>query len=397
MKLFTVLAAALLVALPAAGQSDEMSDAIVAYNEAVSSGGAAARVDAARALGQATLRHPERDDAALLAYEAGQTLCVYAACDGAIPFAEFASSRPLAGDAVYPSDVALLKAYSAWKDKSHRSTRNALDQALEDVGNEGLTSLSLTAYHNRYIADFKDQNWRQASQTAAQAASHFAPFRSVIGEQWSDASIASIVADFNSRPDTKDVMDMAYHRLELGKIYYTVEDEPDWLDGHWYLTDAWQMAMSAYFAYGADSRSGPGVRTPDHKYLDARVEEIMDGLSEFRDKLPEATDVDSAAEEGEEDTRLPYCDGTFDMTPELSYPDAAAQKGMFGAVIAQIKVEDRKVTDVEILAAVPSSAFEESAEATIRQWEWQPEGEEPGVTCDPSYRRIILPMAFMLE
>ena len=85
------------------------------------------------------------------------------------------------------------------------------------------------------------------------------------------------------------------------------------------------------------------------------------------------------------------------MTPELSYPDAAAQKGMFGAVIAQIKVEDRKVTDVEILAAVPSSAFEESAEATIRQWEWQPEGEEPGVTCDPSYRRIILPMAFMLE
>ena len=56
-----------------------MSDAIVAYNEAVSSGGAAARVDAARALGQATLRHPEREDAALLAYEAGQTLCVYAA------------------------------------------------------------------------------------------------------------------------------------------------------------------------------------------------------------------------------------------------------------------------------------------------------------------------------
>lgn len=393
MKLFAVLAAALLVALPAAGQSDEMSDAIVAYNEAVSSGGAAARVDAARALGQATLRHPEREDAGLLAYEAGQTLCVYAACDGAIPFAEFASSRPLAGDAVYPSDVALLKAYSAWKDKSDRSTRNLLDQALEDVGDEGLTSLSLTAHHNRYIADFKDQNWRQASQTAAQAASHFAPFRSVIGEQWSDASIASIVAGFNSRPDTKDVMDMAYHRLELEKIRYMTETKPDWLNSHRYLAEAWQMAMSAYFAPGVGPRIGSRIEGPDPQDLNRRVKEIMGRALEFKQERPEvASDV-----EEEDESRLPPCDGTFDMTPPLRYSAVAAQKRMYGAVIARIKVEDREVADVEILAAVPSSSFEEDAEETIRKWEWIPEGETVGVTCDPSYRTIIQPMTFVIR
>ncbi|MEQ8558433.1 MAG: energy transducer TonB [Henriciella sp.] len=377
-----------LATFAAAADTPDIDKAISAYNQAVSSGDAASRVRAAKELGEAAMAHPKRDDAALLAYEAGQTLCVYAACDGASPIAAFAAGQSLEDGPVQPADIALLNAYSDWQDKKTGSSRKALDEALESLVGADLTMLTLAAFHNRYSHDANEGHWRKVEKSAHQAAIHFAPFKNVIGEQWSEAAMAAIVGSFNSDPDTDDALAMARHHVALGKLSASSDENAEWLKQHWYISDAWQMAMSAYFHSGGGRRLSGRIRGPDPDKLDAEIGAIMTELDNL-DRTPATEDVVIDPDD------LPYCNGRFDMDPPLRYPFRAAKKGMFGAAIARIAVNGHDVTEVEILAAVPSDTFEKSAEKTIRKWRWQPAGT-PGETCRAEHPNLVQPLIFAL-
>lgn len=378
-------------ALCAAADAPDINQAISAYNDAVSNGTPDARTEAARQLGTAIMANPDREDAAVLAYEAGQTLCVYAACEGADEVAAFAAGQPLNSDAIRPGDIALLADFAAWKSDPDRKTRKALDETLAAQVESGASMLSLVAFQSRYLADYSEGDWQDAARSAGEAATHFEPFRNMVGQQWSDARIASITANFNDDPDTEDVLGMARHHVEIGKMSAAAGDEaPAWLDDHWYMSDAWVMAMSAYFHSGGGRTLGSRLKGPDPDRLDDRVDDITAELDEIEDSLP-AVEPEAGA-----DNALPFCDGTFRMKPALRYPSGVANRGMFGAVIARVTVSDLAVSDVEILAAVPSQTFEETAEETIRQWRWKVETGKPGETCRASRENIVLPMVFQL-
>ena len=112
MKRFFAIVACLLAASLASAQSLYVDNAITRHQRAMSGGTVAERVAAANELGQAIVQNDWRPDAVLRAYEAGQTLCVYAACQGAGPIAKFAADRPVPQDLLSTSAVGLLKTYS---------------------------------------------------------------------------------------------------------------------------------------------------------------------------------------------------------------------------------------------------------------------------------------------
>ncbi len=85
------------------------------------------------------------------------------------------------------------------------------------------------------------------------------------------------------------------------------------------------------------------------------------------------------------------------MTPQLRYPLRASQRGMYGAVLAKINVTDLQVSDVEILAAVPHSTFEERARETIMKWRWEVSSGTPGETCRTDHSNIFIPLVFAME
>ncbi|WP_084395849.1 energy transducer TonB [Henriciella aquimarina] len=391
MKRILTAVALAVAATAASAEAQDINQAISAYNEAVSSGDTALRVKTAKALGEAALANPGREDAAILAFEAGQTLCLMADCTGAAELAQFAAGKPLPGNAVQAEDIALLEAYAAWRQKPGGKRRKALNKALEPLVPRDVTTLTLAAFHNRYLRDMVDHDWREAKDSAGEAATHFAPFKDVIGEYWSNAKIATIASGFNYDPDTDHALAMARHHVELGKMGHGLEERPAWLEHNWYVTQAWEMAISAYFHSGGGRKLGSLLNGPDPDRLDRQVDEIMAEL----DTLEYAPRAEAAASEENADA-LPYCDGTFDMKPAIRYPHGAARQGMFGAMIAQIAVKDLKVSDVEILAAVPSATFEESAEETIRQWTWKVETGVPGETCTGDRPKIILPIVYAL-
>lgn len=382
-------------ALSAAGQASDINDVISAYNEAASTGSAAERSAAARALGAAAMASSDRDDAGLLAYEAGQSLCVYDACDGTPQLAAFAASANIPANAVPPAHIAILGAYANWKTSPSGQSRDALDAALQAGVESGVSLLTLTAYQARYIHDFERSDYREAEINARQAVEHFAPFKDMIGKNWSDAAIAGIIAGFNRNPDTQDVVEMAEHRVALAKLSSEMSETPDWLDRHRHLAHAWQLAMHAYYRSGGGRRqTGSRLQGPDPEELETVVNSI---LRKMRDYPKIRTRVVSAEEYDAQRNLLPFCSGEFDMKPQLRYPMRASQRGMYGAVLAKINVKDLQVSDVEILAAVPHSTFEDRARETIMKWRWEVSSGTPGETCRTDHSNIFIPLVFAME
>lgn len=395
MKISVVIAALSLGfgALSAHGQAAGLNDAITAYNHAVSNGSPAEKVVSARRLGAAVLQSRDRKDAALLAYEAGQTLCVFAGCDGAVPLADFAADKPLPADTVRSADVSLLSAYAAWTLDDTRSNRAALDDALDILQDADASLLTITAFQARYAADAAKQDWGSTAKSSTAAAMHLEPFRSVVGQIWSDAKIVSITSSFNDDPDTDQPLAMARHRVEIAKMRAASTPAPAWLDDHFYLTDAWKMAMSAYFHSGGGRRLGSRLRGPDPEKLDAEIAELEAGL----DGMSYATS-DREGQVSTAETDLPFCEGHLDMKPRLRYPGSAAMRGKFGSVIVSFSINNRrKVEDVEVLAAIPSATFEKTARETVEKWQWIVDEGVPGTTCRTNRSNIVLPILFALE
>ena len=395
MKLFAIFAAALFVALPAASQANDINDVISSYNSAAATGSAAERSAAARALGAAAMSNPDHPDAGQLAYEAGQSLCVYDGCEDASRLAAFASSVKVPANAVPPAHIEILRTYTDWKIQPNGQTSSALDSALEAGVDTGVSLLTLTAYQARYLHELEKSDYREAEISARLAATHFAPFKDMIGKNWSDAAIAGIIAGFSRNPDTQDVVEMAEHRVELARLSAEISETPDWLDRHRHLAHAWQLAMHAYYHSGGGRRqTGSRLQGPDPDEL----ETVVLGIERrMRDYPKIRTRIVSAEEYEAEERKLPFCSGDLDMTPRLRYPMRASQRGMYGAVIARLKIKNLEVVDVVILAAVPHSTFEERARDTIIKWRWKVSSGTPGETCKTDHNNIQIPLVFAME
>lgn len=387
---FAVAAAAMLACTAPGAQAGDINSIISTYNEAATNGGTDAKLKAAAALGEAAMASPDRDDAALLALEAAKTLCLYGDCEAAIPLAVWVAGETGEAGSVSQAEVALVEAFARWRVRQTLSTRNRLNEALEPFVDGDLSTLTLAAFQRRYAHDAAKGKWGDAYRSASEASRHFEPFRGVIGEQWSDAKIIEIIAGFNMTPEPEEVIAMAEHHVALSEMIPQYPDpKPDWIYDHFYLTLAWDNALMAYFQSGYGERQWSNLSDTDVAALNAKQRAIM------REARWPRTRTSSRTETSGSD--LPFCDGDLRRKPMIRYSMADAQRGRFGSVVLRLAVEAGKVSDVELLAAVPSDRFEQDVIDAVSQWTWIPDEDEvPGKTCRMSRRNMIQEVIFSI-
>lgn len=375
-------------AVPAA--ADEVTDAIVAYNQAREAGEANAHIAASIKLGDTALANKTNPNAVIMAFEAGQTLCLLQDCQGASPYADWAATQIAENAGLRTADIALLQAYAAWRGDTSGRTRNALNRALTSVETTEPTLLSMVAFATRYQSDMADGRWGAVRRSAGAAAKHFESDKSTIPTYYINAKSSQTIADFVDRPTPEGVLDFARLEVEWEVLNHEfgIESEPGMKDLYW-IINAWHLATQAY-------------TISDFSIAKRKRNQIVEEAELILDDIPAGArcNICQASEASEEplgDRKLPFCEGTFNMEPEMEYPELPAWRGYFGAVLLRLSVKNGEVDTVEPLAAVPTKVFEQHAIDTVKQWTWKVESGTPGETCRLDRSNIILPLTFQFE
>ncbi|WP_300391165.1 hypothetical protein [Henriciella sp.] len=388
----TILIILAFLALPVSAR--DTNDAIKAYNAAMTGGDAEAKLQTAEVLGQTAIAESSRRDAPLLALEAAKTLCLYGDCKSALSLTDWISSHAGGDGQVSKTEVALVDAFARWRTQPSSASRAALDKALVPFIEGDLSTLTLAAFQHRYTYDASKQRWAKAMKSANEASTHFEPFRGAIAQQWSEAEMMRIIADFNATPSANEVIAMAEHHVAVSELIgqYTVP-KPDWLFDHFYLTLAWENALMAYFDSGYSERRWSNLPEEDVVALKANQRALM------REALSPGAAIwrRPGTEDDYSHGDLPFCSGHFDKKPAIKYGGMNAYRGQFGSVVLRVDIENAKVSDLEILAAVPAGQFEDEAIDAISQWTWVVESGTPGVTCRTSQKNFIQEVIFHIE
>lgn len=350
---------------------------IVAYNTAIEAGDASLIKTAALQLANAAMSDPGNPEAGVAAYEAAWSLCRIGACREALPAAKFAESLPSA-----TARERLLSAFAAWKVQTSYPNARVLQAALTDAAPLSPTGMSVSAFREFYGAKLTARDFPGAEKLAQQARSHFAGGGEAFQRFEIEARGIAITSRFNISPRVAHLEEMVHLRGELSQMRRAAgRDRPKWMDDAYWNANAWQSAMQAYF-----------VAVGDRRYRAARIEEILAGY-ESKDELAEVVEV---SEEEAERNRARFCEGGMVHEPPMRYPTGQGMRGRFGTVIIKFRLEDGRVHEPEVLAAVPFDGFRDEALKTISQWYFKP-SEDPALTgCRLNHNNMIQEFIFAI-
>lgn len=380
---FILIGVGFLLAISGPAHAATLDEANALHQRAMTSGSPRDRAEAARILATSVLANPDRPDAVLRAFEAGQTLCIYAGCQGAKEMAAFASSRPLPTNVLTSEDINLLSAFADWITADAPGTRERLDAALTSYLTVRATPLAIIAFQTRYTEDFNAKDWGRAAKSAREASIYLAPHRAGIGERWSDAVIASATAGYNHNPDLNDTLILAHHVSDLIKLDRELPQRPNWLERDLYLSTAWRAGILMYFQSNRSSRavgaSRYEVSGPDPDLFKQQAAEII-AQAGPNDMLP---------------TFPSLCDGSFDEDPEFRYPFNALKSRQNGAVVLRMDLNNGKASNVEVLASIPERTFDNAIISSIRKWTYEPnENAADDGPCEASAKGLIYTYSF---
>ncbi|MEO0466009.1 MAG: energy transducer TonB [Pseudomonadota bacterium] len=373
---------AVFTALVSAASAEVPNETIAAFNEAKSGGNLETIKQAASDLGAAAVAETDDPNRALLAFEAAWTLCQVDACDMGRPYAALADSLPVLDDYPSAAERNMLLAYIDWTTDKTGRTRDALETALEEIAPLEVSLISIAAFSD-FVGDaINEGRWSRLEDRAGLAAKHYEKLKPVLPLNWAEMALAEQIGAFNHSPKRHVVGEVLKVRGELAALLR--EADNDTIEAaqpfRWRL-EAWEMAMNAYFV------SKPGERAMSDSALDS----IRD---EYPDFPTPNTDENSTLTEDDDETEL--CEGELDMSPKLRYPGRAAFRGQFGSVVVTFALNEGKVEDLEVLAAVPSEGFEDVALRTVSQWTWVKDENKALPGCSMSRSNIVMPLVFQL-
>lgn len=360
----------------------QVTDATVErYNAASAGSDPAEKIATANLLANEAMATPADAEAALLAYEAAWTMCSAGDCAKAVPAADFAVAQPATETHPLMADRKLLAAYARWKATPDEGTRAYLDLALDAVAAEPPSLLSVSAFHNRYVADMSEGDFSTAKHTAAAAADHLYPVRDQVGQIWSGAAISAAVASFNDDHDPEAIVSIARTHAELSMMRHMSSSPPDWLMDRYYTSMAWRNAMGAYFQSENNGK----------KQRELTEQISADAITDDNHTHPDGSSTHNMDD-------LPACDGNLNRPPKPSYPDKAARTGYVGAVIALLDIDENGTITPRIGASVPGDMFDEEVLRSLkrRKWVWE-DTADGDPNCRKSRRDVIHPFEFHLE
>lgn len=352
----------------------EISEAhIASYNAAIMSGDAAELTAAALALANAAVADPEHPEAGIVAFEAALTLCLAGACADALPAASFAAGLPSA-----THEAKLLAAFANWKANPTITNATALDVALGPLEASAPTRLTASAFRALYAVKLAARDYSGTEKIAARGVAHFALGTESVRYLHVEARLLETTSKFNQRPHRRQLEDVVHLRGELGQMRRAAgKDVPDWVEDGYWLANAWQNAMTAYFQSVGERSVGT-----------AQINAILAGYETGSGPAPQIAEPRAP--------KAPFCAGEFVQKPEMRYPAGQAMRGRFGAVIVKFRFEGGEVRDPVILAAVPDEGFKEKALETVSQWRFKP-SEDPAKTgCRLDSQNNIQELIFFL-
>lgn len=387
MKSIILAALAFAMAQTACGQiSDET---VLAYNQTLADGSDANTIKtAALALADTAIANPEDEQATLLAFEAGVTLCRIGACEASKPAATFVVNQPVISAEEFPTGPSrqVLLQYVNWKSDPTERRRKTLTGALETLAAEDISIISIMAHRDNYEYCTQKGAWGDASRAATAAFEHFEAAQNEIYYDYASAKVTAYAASFNMRQSLDLYEPMA--RLErdisqraTGLEASAREQEVKRLRQVEYLAMAWKGAMGAYL-----TSSGKGRAVGK---IDERLRQEAD-----EDEETQSSPAEDAALSGE----LPFCEEEPKELPSIRYPSRAANRGIVGSLVMGFDLNaEGRPENIEVLAAVPLNAFDEVSIEAIAGLQWErAEGVAPE-TCRLSRENVVYPFVFTLN
>lgn len=276
----------------------------------------------------------------------------------------------------------IVAAQDTYIDAPTPEHRAALLQSLRDYTGEP-TVETVRAHHMILSNDTQVGDYKAMYESATAARAHYEPVADLIEQQYGEARYVAAVALFNTELDPDAILEMAHVQGFATAQSEQDGERPDWAQNLMYKSDAWVMAMDAYF----DSAREQHAR-------DQQIEDILRTYGADDDTMNAR-----GAMEDEDESGLPFCAGRMEQKPKLRYPRRKFLKGMFGAVILGLEFDDTgQVINPVVLASVPLDEFDERSLQTVGRWRYKPDSpDQVGVTCRLNRTNVVQPVVFQFR
>ncbi len=276
----------------------------------------------------------------------------------------------------------VLAAQTAYEADANKDTRAALMEALTAYDGPP-TVETVQALWAVMINDSMDGDYENMRESALAVEAHIAPVSEILPQQYSEAKFVAAVALFNDERDTDALLEMA-HVEGFSKGFYDEQGEkPDWAESLKWKSDAWGLAMEAYFV-------SVGERHPS----ETMIQEIIASYGYDQQKIN-----DDAMDKPGTITGLPHCPGKLIQRPRMRYPAGGVRKGLFGAVILKFDFDpEGNVTNPQVMASIPFEEFEERSLKTVGKWKYKADqSRDVGTSCTLERSNVVLPLVFQLD
>jgi TonB family protein len=340
-----------------------------AYNAAVKAGDYKTAAIEAEATWKTWNTNDEQT--ALLAREFGFAALVSGRNDLARQFGEFlvekGATLPTPDD--QPAISAVLFRLADFKLKSGDGERRALREALLARSAAGAADMtSVLSWEALYVGDWNVADWESAVTDAA-AAADFMKRQKALQVRQREAEIVSASAAFlrgrgrvtKGRNDfytaIADVHDAIVADINTAASPST---RSQLFEAKW-KAEAWALAIASY--------------------LESSYTQIGSNISTALEPRPLVQPQLAQHPENPADAQRPLCEGKFDGR-KLVYPSSKEYQGLVGSVIARMETDATgKVTNTEVLAAVPLKSFSDQVVRTMNTWTYKPAKDVDTTSC----------------
>lgn len=274
-----------------------------------------------------------------------------------------------------------VAAHEAFVEDPSKPNRSNLLGALEAYQGDA-TVETVNAYLALLKGDTSSGKYRDMRESALATSLHLEPVAEILPKQYMEAKYIAALAYFNTRQNSDAILEMAHVEGFTKAFVDEIGEKPEWAEDLRWKSDAWGMAMEAYFKSAKE-------RHPSSE----EVDEILASYGADEASLNDQA-MQSLNESG-----LPQCSGTMIQRPKLRYPAGKAMRGMFGAVILGLEFDtEGNVINPRVLASIPIEEFDEKSLRVVGKWRYKPDDpEQVGVSCRLERTDVVQPLIFQMR
>lgn len=242
-----------------------------------------------------------------------------------------------------PLTSRVLAALAQWRvDASEDNRRSLLQRLQERAADPSVDNITLLAAEELYNDDWMQGRTSEVAASASQAIEFFDRTDGLFLVHKRRAQLIANAADFiTSRSDSSYVRFGEVHNAIVADVDSEIdESQRQALIPLKWIAQAWAFAAASYFN-SLDARAG--------------TEDDYEGPN----PVIESSKFGHFYENANVGSDLPLCD--FQLEGRVNYPSSAVWRGLVGAVIFKMDVDERgRGSNVSILASVPAGNFGDS-------------------------------------